>query len=449
MVSMVITPDIRNSINDIVGEFALNHKAFNESPEDFFSKQNNDGVFLFAINCSDVINDKERIVVRQLYRSKVIEYKIRLLAGIVKKKANINCYPSELINPLLYYFCKLINNHIRDSYALDDLIERDFSLEICEIKKKILKKRGFGFPFHMMGLTTDVSLSDYISIELSGDVLNDAEVNAYMFDRHMSFNAFLKVKNIVKVSHELGLDHAKKVSLFVANFINMHCNMMGINNAPCISSDARIKNCFNFYQVMEGNETSKATVRNFYYSKSECEKYWEVFIDYLNNDKYISDRVVLSTLMQHCLVFSSKRRVADIIINSVNWYADAFSDENKESQIVKCVTGIESLVNYGFDGAMSSMDSDGFTVRFRKRVCKLHKVKADSDISRKANAIYKARSEIVHGSGLSEPLIFCPLKFCRETVFAAIPVLFEFGLERTSYKKSLSSYIDGLGLDVM
>lgn len=38
-------------------------KKFNESPEAFFSKQNDDGVFLFAINCSDVINDKGQIVV--------------------------------------------------------------------------------------------------------------------------------------------------------------------------------------------------------------------------------------------------------------------------------------------------------------------------------------------------------------------------------------------------
>ncbi|GAB3214660.1 hypothetical protein [Pseudaeromonas pectinilytica] len=168
---MIITPGIKGSIKNIVEEFFINNENFNESPEAFFSKQNDDGVFLFAINCSDVINDKGKIVVRQLYRSKIVEYKIRLLAGIVKKKANINCYPSELINPLLYYFCKLINNHVRDNYALDDLIERDFSLEISEIKKNILKKRGFGFPFHMMGLTTDVSLSDFISIELSGNVL--------------------------------------------------------------------------------------------------------------------------------------------------------------------------------------------------------------------------------------------------------------------------------------
>ncbi|MGE6188089.1 hypothetical protein ACLHZ7_15430, partial [Aeromonas salmonicida] len=172
------------------------------------------------------------------------------------------------------------------------------------------------------------------------------------------------------------------------------------------------------------------------------------------------------------------------------WYSDAFVEGNKESQIVKCVTAIESLVNYGENTnrgksqdlklidmieatlnnkadeeikntindinkliesyrdkkvEFSKHNSDsGVTANFRLRVGKLYHEKDRASFESKAQEIYKARSQIVHGSGLTESLSFCPLKFCRETIYNAIYYFYLFGLKRDDYKNTLPVYLENI-----
>lgn len=445
---MVITPKVILQVRDIVDEFCLNHQSLMESPTEFYNKQHDDGLILYTINSNQIINDSEKIAVPQLYRSKTINQKIRELAKEIQQKANINCYASEIINPLLDFFCILINEFVLGDITIDELIKEELPLAIVSIKKQLLKKRTFGFPYHMMGLNQNIGLTDSISIELSqDDDLDEHDKEKYLYDRHFPHNAFLKVNLNEKISPELGFDRAKKVNIFVSNFINFYCHLIDHNYStysPCLSSSARIKNYYEFHlDFNHRNEKSKSHTRRFPYNKNHSERYWKCFIDVWSDESFKDDKAVIYELMALSLKHNKKRRVVDIISNAINWYSDAFVEDNKESQIVKCVTAIESLVNYAEDKAYNAEKSDdgGVTEKFRIRVGKLYNESDRSIIEIQAREIYSARSDIVHGSGLKEHLSFCPVKFCRKTIHNALGHFYHFGLDRCDYKKELPIYI--------
>lgn len=453
---MVITPNIILQVSDIVDEFCLNHQKKMESPEEFYEKQHNDGLILYAINSNQIIDDPEKIGVPQLYRSKTIDQKVRELAKEIQKKGDIYCYSSELINPLLDFFCILINEFILGDTTIDKLIKEKLPPTIASFRKNLLKKRTFGFPYHMMGLNQDIKLTDSISIELSqDDDLDDHDKESYLYDRHFLHNAFIKVTLNEKISPKLGLDRAKKVSIFVANFINFYSHLVDHDYStysPCLSSSAKIKNYYEFHVDFNNrNEKSKSYTRRFPYNKPHSELFWKCFIELWTDESYKDDKAVIYQLMTLSVNLNKRRRVFDCISNAINWYSDAFVEDNNESRIVKCVTAIESLVNYAEDLDSSNItskcdktendDHAGVTQKFRIRVGKLYSENDRSAIENKAKEIYNARSDIVHGSGLKEPLSFCSIKFCRKTIHNALFHFYDFGFERCDYKKNLPIYI--------
>lgn len=453
---MVITPQIILQVSDIVDEFILNHQKRIESPKEFRNNQIDESLMLNIINSDQFIDDPEKIAVPQLYLSKSISQKVRGLAMEIQQKDNINCYASELINPLMGFFCKLINELILSDIIIDDLIKEKLPLFLISIRKKLLKKRTFGFPYHMMGLNQDINLTDSISIELSqDDDLDERDKESYLYDRHFLHNAFMKVILNEKISPELGFERAKKVSIFIANFINFYSHLIYHDystHSPCLSSSAKIKNYYEFHvDYNHRNERNKSHTRRFPYNKPQSERFWNFFIELWNDESYKNDKDFICGVMSISTVHNNKRRVFDCISNAINWYSDAFVEDNSESRIVKCVTALESLVNYAEDIESSDSegncdkiyknDNDGVTRRFRIRIGKLYHENDRTKIENQAKEIYSARSDIVHGSGLKEPLSFCPIKFCRKTIHNALVHFYRYGLERVDYKQNLPIYI--------
>lgn len=166
----------------------------------------------------------------------------------------------------------------------------------------------------MLGLTQGIILSDSISIELSqGNDLSDADKKHYEFDRHLSFNAFIKIKIKEKISPKLGLDRAKKINSFVANFINFDChfiNHKGTPFSPCIASNTKIRNTYDFYLVFNHrNERSKSDTLRFLYNKADGENYWKNLLNCLCNDEYQKDSEVILSLMTLASDFSKKEEL--------------------------------------------------------------------------------------------------------------------------------------------
>lgn len=456
---MVITPKIIKQVSDIVDEFCFNHQMLMKSPEAFYEKQHEDGLILYTIYSNQIIDEPDKIVVPQLYRSKAVNDKVRELAKEIQQKYSINCYASEIINPLLDFYCELINEFLLGDTKIDFLIKEKLPLAIASIRKKLLKKRTFGFPYHMMGLSQNINITDVISIELSqDDDLDEHDKENYLYDRHFLHNAFIKVTLTEKISPKLGLDRAKKVSRFVANFINFYSHLIDHDYStysPCISPNTKIINYYDFHlDFNHRNEKSKSYTRRFPYNKPHSEQFWRCFIELWTDESYKDDKDVIYKLFVLSVKHNNKRRVFDCISNAINWYGDAFVEENKEAKIVKCVTAIESLVNYAEDIDAScntgkcdenvidnNSDHGGVTQKFRTRVGKLYSENDRLTIESQAKEIYNVRSDIVHGSGLKEPLSFCAIKFCRKTIHNALGHFYQFGLDRFDYKTKLPVYI--------
>lgn len=439
---MNITPKIKSLVDELITEFTSNHIAANDSLEQYVKEQRANGVIFIAISSRNYIEDESEIIVPQLYHSREAGEKIRSLAEAIQSHFDIKCYPSELHPYLEGFFCKLINGIVasKDSNR-DALVCNLLKKELESIKKEILHVMVFCFPCKAMGLMENVKLSERISIVLSSDDdLNEVRKKSYLHDRHHLNNAYLKVSLKDKMSQELGASVAKNTSRFVANLINIDAHLMQLKVMPCVTSDARLKNAFDFYRIVDSDgEARNSVTYNFPYDLESCSQYWKRIIEHAKSSQPHLESDVVAEILRLCVTAGKTRRVVDIIINAINWYGDAYTEANLESQIVKCTTAIESLVNY--------KKSDGqLTQTIINRVCKIRNAEVDSEIHKQISSLYKARSEIVHGSRLKEVLTFCSLEFCRETIYSAISVLsgFELGLSGEGYAKKLGVYIDAL-----
>lgn len=439
---MNVHPEIKSLIDTLVTEFISNHMAFIDSPESYLKGERAKGILFISIDSRSHINDENKIVVPQLYHSKETTEGMRSLAESIQSLCDLKCYPSELHHYLEGFFCKLINEIVvsKDSNR-DGLVSNLLRRELKIIRKEILHEVEFCFPCNAMGLTETVKLSEQISIALSKeDDLNEVRKKSYLHDRHHLNNAYLKISLKGKMGQELGLNVARNVSRFVANLINIDAHLMQLKVMPCVTSDARLKNTFDFYQVVGADgKVSNSVTYNFPYDLKSCSYYWRRIIEHASSSLSHPESDVVAEILSLCVTEGESRRVVDIIINAINWYGDAYTETNLESQIVKCTTAIESLVNYE--------KSDGqLTQTIINRVCKMRNAELDSEIHKQISSLYNARSEIVHGSRLKEVLTFCPLKFCRETIYAAMSALkgFELGLGGEGYAKKLAQYIDGL-----
>lgn len=454
---MKINEAIEKGVRSVVEGFALNKKMLNEDTKAYFESLHRDFILLPAINCREYMSDKNSVAVEQLNYSKAVIVEMQKLAAEVVRVSDINCYPSEITKHLEGFFCEYINAFCMiDSgatYDNNELISRYLSKAIRGARGKLLKKREYYFPCKAMGLTASFSLSPSVSVVLASDedleMLSDREKERYSCDRHFMFNAYIKITLSEKVSPKLGFDIAKKASLFTANLININAHSTGLRHSPCILADAKTKNSFDFYHATDSHgDVSKCVTDRFLYNGKSCEEFWDFFLGLLNNEKYKALHDVLSETMELCVKGGRQRRVVDLLIDAVNWYGDAFSESSNEARVVKCVTAIESIINYG-DGDKVMGGDAGKNITslnkiFTHRVCKIHKVEISSDIGKQADSIYEARSQVVHGSRLTEILTDSPLAFCCETLCLAIPLLYKFGLNTKGYKKSLAEYIDNL-----
>lgn len=458
---MRISEATKGAIEFITEKLILNQMRFEEDPKTFFESLRPDEALLSTINSQDFIRDEKNIIVKQLHRSRSIDIEIHNLASAIVNECDINCYPSEIVNYLHGFFCEYINTICmgapNSQSVNDELIPRLLLKMTRKARRNLLSKRDFFFPCNAMGLTSSLELSPSVSVVLSDvdglEALKDWEREAYLHDRHFMFDAYIKVGLKNMVSPKLGFDIAKRASVFTANLINMNAHINDLNIVPCALSDAKVKNTFEFYhEVSDSEGANKHSTRRFMYRKETCKVFWAHITKLVSDEHYRGDKILISEMMELCILNESSRRVIDLLISAINWYGDAFSESSEESRIVKCVTAIETIVNYrkGDKIRLGDKESDddisAISKIFISRVCGIYQAAENSVVYEQADSIYEARSQIVHGARLTEQLTFCPLKFCRETIHAAIPLFYKFGLQRCDYKKSLGEYMDKLSV---
>jgi|GEM_PF-4851014 len=455
---MKLTTEIKQLINSIVVEFARTRRLFDKSPQDYFVEVQEAGLIFSCIDptpdmktaiSAAIQNNEPRVY--QLYKSALTEKCTQKLAKLIIKKNNFHCYSSEIGREIELFFLELVNTNIlafttcildktegfkNNEHELSDLL----NATIKQIQQQKIAKRTFAFPFVMLGLKEDLSLSDNILITLVKDeILDSKEQELYLFDRHIKYNVMIKITLDAKTSERFGYHLAKNTSILISNIINIYAQFSGDDILPCTASEVQMVNIFDFYQhATKGRELSNNTTRRFQYNATKCEQFWSLFIKHIEANSEEFSKVMEIPVLS--LVPSNKQRVGDLLIKSILWYGDAYLDCNSESRTVKAVTAIECLVNFGKE--------EDITEKFIKRVKAINHLNKDlfGNLDDQAHNIYKARSTFVHGSNLNDDLSFCPLTFSRNTILSAIPHFINYGLGQTEFKSKLPDYIDNLAM---
>ena len=129
---------------------------------------------------------------------------------------------------------------------------------------------------------------------------------------------------------------------------------------------------------------------------------------------------VCQLLVQQALDGTQRSFGFQMALRAINWYADAVSDTDEETQLIKCVTAIESLVLPAKRAARAAFLIRGALLAQRNGL-------SVEECARVAETIYKTRSDIAHGNieslGLrSADLSTDALCFTRRTVLQFLAI---------------------------
>ncbi|MGY5719406.1 HEPN domain-containing protein [Vibrio antiquarius] len=441
---MKIDSELKTIIEETVLEFSRTYNLFQSSGSDYIQELKRDNLECDVVeNCISVDGlEPKELIIKQLYKSIKIINNVNKICEIIVNKNSLNCYPQDIKFKIYDMFFILVNRNLElflsySSFNLsnEELIEVIGSL-LKDIRKKILRKRKFMFPFFMMGLKKDIRLSKSISIIIKTEEhISDLEREHYMFDRHYEYNAMMVIEINEKISYSKGLQFAKTASELTSNLIYIIARNDGKKILPSIPANQSVVHLYEFHLHSEGcDQYNVISKRNFVYDGERCEDFWLSFQEHIASSE--SRFNYMMKIPELSLINTRKRRVVDLLVTAIQRFGESISETNYESRIVKLVTSLESIVNFGKE--------EGITDKFKKRVESLTKPYHQSfeDIHGHSRDIYDARSTVAHGSHLSQPLRFDPELFCINVLLSSIVHFHNFGLDKTSFKRELPKYIE-------
>lgn len=388
------------------------------------------------------------VCIFQLFHTKESLKFTRNLSVIIRRCANLNCLPSELLSIINEITYEYINSNLDDFFLMIDenskkpIIRDDYFECIISSRIKMLKNSFssafYQFPVVIFGLDRETKLSDNVLL-VPIDSVSSQEKDLLMFNetRIYKSNFFLEIFVKTKCSKGLSLKLAEKARNTTFNILKLLATHLSPQAVPLLSSDDRIRNPFHFYRYGTSRDNLfNATTRNFpdfqFYSK----EFWNEFhqTQYKENSLIaIAFKIVELLLIPN---FSAER-VVDRFERALLWYGDAVTEYIPFQQIQKIVSSLEVLVNY---------NEEKITEKFKLRIKNLHiSYKGlDDKIEDKANQLYNARSKIVHGSSHEEILDFCIIDFSSETLLRAIYYFSVFGLAKTGFNRSLPKFLEDI-----
>lgn len=446
---MKIDRELKVLIEETALEFARTHNLVQSSKNDYIQELERDNLKCdLVVNCINVDDlEPNELLIKQLYKSTKTINNINKICEIIINKNNLNCYPQDIKCKIYDMFFILVNHNLELFFSYSSRMDSNFNLSneklievigtlLKDIRKKILRKRKFMFPFFMMGLKKDIKLSKSISIIIKTEEhLSDLEREHYMFDRHHEYNAMMEIEINEKISYSKGLQFAQTASILTSNLINIYVKVDGAKILPSIPANQSVVHLYEFHLHSECNDQySVSSKRNFVYDGKKCEQFWISFLEEIASSE--SGFNYMMKIPELSLINTRKRRVVDLLITAIQRFGESISETNYESRIVKLVTSLESIVNFGKE--------EGITDKFKKRVESLTKPyhHCFEDIHGHSRDIYDARSTIAHGSHLSHQLRFDPELFCKKVLMFSIIHFHNFGLDKTSFKRKLPKYIE-------
>lgn len=130
-----------------------------------------------------------------------------------------------------------------------------------------------------------------------------------------------------------------------------------------------------------------------------------------------------------------KNILLERVERSLKWFRDAVNETDAQVCIQKIVTSIEALVNF------SDQDT---TQSFIRRIVKLHCSETENidNIEKQAKELYIARSNIIHGSSLTEMLSFNLINFASQCLALGMICFSIHGFDKPNNSNTLKVWLD-------
>ncbi|WP_417700473.1 hypothetical protein [Pseudoalteromonas lipolytica] len=384
----------------------------------------------------------------QLFHTKESLKLTRDLCVVIRRCGNLNCLPTELFsiaNDITYEY---INSTLNDFYGMTEgdhhkpiireaCFESILSSRVTRFKKNF-SATLYQFPVVVFGLDKETRLSDNALLKpIDHNELQQKELLLFNEARIYKSNFYLEINVKTKCSKDLSLQLAEKAKNATFNILKLFATRLSPDAIPLLTSDDRVKNPFHFYRYGPNNNSlSSATTRNFPNFQFQSKTFWNEFhqSQLVENSLIpIAFKIVELLLIPNL----SSERVVDRFERALLWYGDAVTEYISFQQIQKIVSSLESLVNF---------HEDKVTENFKTRITNLNICYKglDEKIKNKANQLYVARSNIVHGSSHYETFDFCIIDFSSETLLRAIYYFSIFGFDKKGFNKSLPKFLDAI-----
>jgi hypothetical protein len=445
--------DFKKTIAELVKEFLRTDYVFQNNPNEYFNEFKGNGGFFTTINAPDDLfhemhkKRKENApCYYQLHHSELSLWLIRKLAESVKKTSQLQCKPSELIPVLEASLYEYINyhfeNYLQSSKNDDETDEVEYNkvLEILTRRIAVLKKEmsqhTFRFPVTIFGFEHQIQLSKNISlIPIASHDKVEEELTQLKKTRLYDINFWLEIQIKGKCTEALALQLAEKARESTFNILRLLATRLSPNAIPLLSSSDLRRHQYDFH--MHGkfnNDLGKNTTRHFPTIHADSEEFWKRFHEARKDKNNIID-ISLEISESLLSLTPSKPRVVEIIERALVWYGDAVVEQNSQQQIQKLVISLEAIVNF---------NDDDTTETFCRRVTNLNILHSgfNDEARKKAEELYKVRSNIIHGSSINERLTYCAIEFCSETLIRAIYYLYLFGFTEVEFKTKVANLLD-------
>ena len=447
---MQLSSCFKRKFKELIIELSNTLKIFIHNKDVFFKNKERDRLIFTSINAPLDLAENENFTIKQLHHSSVSLLYLKELSLMANKELKIKCLSSEL-NSVIEETAFLYINSDFDNFStlyFNDRFKFEINLKllILHFKERVLilestfTKEIYHFPVTVFNLNDEIELSKSIRLVPKLTNLDMHDTNMFKSTRSLDINYYLEVEIAEKCSYQLSSSLAKRARDASFNILKLMATTLSPNAIPLVASHEKNIHLFDFFlHGTNRKEMSKSVVHKFHSYQFESKDFWIEFI----KTKQCNDNIVdISFSIPELLTIPyliDKPRVIDRLERALIWYGDAAREENYQFQIQKVVSSIETLINY---------KEDNLTEIFKRRVTILNKSNDIANISHdvflRADALYKARSNIVHGSSINEKLNFCILELSSYTILRTIRCFSNFGIEKTGFKKQLPEYIDSL-----
>lgn len=453
---MQVSRECYKRISTLLEELCNTYLEFHDNPEQYIKRRAINGPSSKIISAPpDLIKEmsekykEEQPCIFQLHCSPESNALIEQISEIIMRSNNLYCTLSELkpvFEASTYEYVNLRLGKILQSDDIDaqpfELCEQEF-LTVLEKRiegfKKVFSKRVFEFPVVAFQLNSEVQLSSNISlVKINPEELRQVDSNfmkRFNPTRLYDVNFYLRINIPRRTSAQYSQELSKRLEGAMIGCINLVTSYQSSGTVSFISADERANHLSCFYRFGASDDDLEfAQGYNFPIQIPINDSLWRELIAANKNSGSLANRIL--SIPESIIELSDRKNILlERVERSLKWFRDAVNETDAQVCIQKIVTSIEALVNF------SDQDT---TQSFIRRIVKLHCSETENidNIEKQAKELYIARSNIIHGSSLTEMLSFNLINFASQCLALGMICFSIHGFDKPKNSNTLKVWLD-------